>query len=462
MQIPNNVKQILKDLQSSGYEGYVVGGAVRDYVMNIEPHDWDVATNATPEQVKSVFSKTFDSGIKHGTVTALVGDEPFEITTYRSDGLYSDGRHPDAVSFVNTIEEDLARRDFTINAMAMDINGHIIDPYGGQEDIKRGLIRCVGNPDQRFNEDALRMMRAVRFESKFDFDLEPETKQAINRNVDKLKSVSSERIREEYTKILTSQSPKKGFLDAYEVGITAVTLPEFNRMMECEQRHPSHYANVGEHSLDTVEYIRPDANLRWAMLLHDVGKPDTKGINPKNGYDSFYGHPERSEEIARGILNRLKFSNADKKEVLGLVKFHDYVPNSDYKKRVFGAKFGADFVRKLGEVKMADAEAHTPEYAVNFVETNRAFVRDVIGFIEDGTAIQPSGLKIDGNELKEIGLEGKEIGRFIRNAHRDCLAQPNMNTNELLRKRAERHIERLKQAEERTPKESPEDGIEYQ
>ena len=238
IKIPKSVTHILNKLNEHGYEGYIVGGAVRDYVMDNEPHDWDIATNAKPDQVKAIFSKTIDTGIKHGTVTAMMAGTGYEITTYRCDGKYSDGRHPDDVSFVDSIEEDLARRDFTINAMAMDAEGNIVDPFGGLDDIKKGVIRCVGNPDDRFSEDALRMMRAVRFESKLGFELEDETKKSSEHNVDKRQNVSAERIRDEFTKMLVSDNPKKGFIDAYETGLTAKVMPEFNAIMECEQNSP--------------------------------------------------------------------------------------------------------------------------------------------------------------------------------------------------------------------------------
>lgn len=449
--IPYNVCQILKTLNDNGYQGYIVGGAVRDYVMGREPHDWDIATNATPDRVKDLFDKTVDTGIKHGTVTAMVAGEGFEITTYRTDGKYSDGRHPDSIFFRNDIKDDLGRRDFTINAMAMDINGKIVDPYDGLEDIKKGVIRCVGNPDERFSEDALRMMRAVRFESKFDFELDESVRNAIKRNINKLSNVSAERVRDEFTKMLLSENPTKGFVDAYDTGITSKVLPEFDKMMECEQNVPSHYANVGIHSLDAVKSIRPDANLRWTMLLHDVGKPDTKGVNSK-GYDSFYDHPEKSAEIADNICTRLKFSNADKKEIVNLVEMHEFVAKKDSKIRYFAAKYGEDFIKKLGEVKDADVSAHVKECSYEFRAENHKFIDKALGFIKDGTAIKPKDLKINGNELKQYGITGKAIGKFMESAYLDCLGQPELNTKEMLLQRAEKHMERVRSAEAKAQK----------
>lgn len=435
--IPKSVTHILNKLNEHGYEGYIVGGAVRDYVMGNEPHDWDIATNAKPEQVKAIFSKTIDTGIKHGTVTAMMAGTGYEITTYRCDGKYSDGRHPDDVSFVDSIEEDLARRDFTINAMAMDAEGNIVDPFGGLDDIKKGVIRCVGNPDDRFSEDALRMMRAVRFESKFGFELDDETKKSIEHNADKIQNVSAERIRDEFTKMLVSDNPKKGFIDAYKTGLTARVMPEFNAIMECEQNSPWHYANAGIHTLDAVETIDADPNLRWAMLMHDMGKPVVKTQNSK-GFDSFVGHAPESKQIAKDIMTRLKFSNKDAYEISDLVGEHDTIHKRPSSTRLFAAKYGDDFLTKLGKMKEADSKAHAPEYVDELLTLHGEFISRAKGFIADGTAIKPSELRINGNELQEYGIKGKAIGEFLKDAYRDCLGQPELNNNELLRRRAER------------------------
>ena len=439
--IPRGVSHILEKLNEHGYDGYIVGGAVRDYIMGNVPHDWDIATNAKPDQVKAMFSKTIDTGIKHGTVTAMLAGTGYEITTYRCDGKYSDGRHPDDVSFVNSIEEDLARRDFTINAMAMDAEGRIVDPFGGMDDLKRGVIRCVGNPDDRFSEDALRMMRAVRFESKFGFELDDTVKSAIKRNADKIENVSAERIRDEFTKMLVSDNPKKGFVDAYETGLTAKIMPEFDALMKCEQNSPWHYDNVGIHTLDSVENIEPSVNLRWAMLLHDMGKPAVKTQNSK-GTDTFVGHAPVSKNIADNIMSRLKFSNRDSNEISQLVEEHDTIHKRPSSTRFFAAKYGDDFLVKLGKVKEADAKAHVANHVDELLAMHSEFIDRARGFIADGTAIKPSELCINGNELQEYGIKGKAIGEFLKDAYRDCLGQPDLNTNELLRKRAERVAEK--------------------
>ena len=448
IQIPKQVKQVLKTLNDNGYEGYIVGGAVRDYLMGNEPHDWDITTNATPEQTKACFAKTIDTGIKHGTVTAMLDGEGYEITTYRVDGNYSDGRHPDEVTFVGELREDLARRDFTINAIAMDIDGNIVDPFGGVDDIKSGTIRCVGNPDDRFSEDALRILRAVRFEAKFDFNLDPSVASAISRHTPNLKKIASERIRDELTKMLLSKNPTKGFEDAYKTGITKVVLPEFDAMMECGQNSPYHYTDVAHHSLDVVKGVRPDANLRWAALLHDVGKPSTKTWSEEKQRDRFIDHPEKSAEMTVDILKRLRFSNADVNYVTKLVKYHDMYLEKPSALRLFAATHGRDYIDDLMELKNADAMAHTKEVLPELLANNQALSDKIYSYFDDGSAITKKELKINGNELMSIGFRDKAIKEFIDIAYKDCLGEPSHNNNEYLTNRATRYFEKKQREEE--------------
>lgn len=440
--IPTQVMEILKTLEDNGYEAYIVGGAVRDYIIGTTPHDYDITTNARPNEIKACFKKTFDTGIEHGTVTALVDGEGYEITTYRGDGKYSDGRHPDTVEFKDNIIDDLARRDLTINAIALDSYGNIVDPFNGQSDIENGIIRCVGNPNDRFKEDALRMLRAVRFEAKLGYTLDFSVMKAIEDNAPLLCNVSAERIREEFSKMLLTPSPKKAFLDAYVSGITREVLPEFDKMMECEQNTPSHYANVGVHSLDTVEKTDMDLTLRWSALLHDVGKPITKTVNNK-GFDSFVGHAEKSVEITRDIMNRLKFSNAEKREICNLVKYHDTIITKDSKIRMFSAVHGKPFMDKLYNLQMADSRSHNKDYIQQFIDEKQGFWDKAYKFMEDGSAILPKDLKINGKEVMEYGLKGTEIGDFLSTVYQQCLGQPSLNTNEQLRHLAEKYKQRL-------------------
>ena len=426
--IPQNVKKILTILNDNGYEGYIVGGAVRDYIMGEQPHDWDIATNAKPEQVKSLFHRTIDTGIKHGTITAMLKGEGYEITTYRCDGFYSDGRHPDSIEFVSRIEDDLARRDFTINAMAMDVDGNIVDPYGGLEDIKNGVIRCVGNPDDRFSEDALRMMRALRFESKLAFELDPATRDAISRNADKIQRVSAERIHNELTKMLVSKMPKKGFIDAYETGITKYILPEFDRMMQCEQDASYHYATVGIHTLDAVENIKPDLHLRWTMFLHDVGKPDAKD----------------SKEVADKIMRRLHFTNRDRFRIDSLIENHDLILSKPNEIRKFAALCGSKYIDSLCAVKVADIKAHSSSCRDSMMREHMGFIDKCRGYLVDGTAIKKSDLKVNSYRLQDCGLKGEAIGKFLTQAYEVCLVEPELNNRETLMKMAKERVEEIK------------------
>lgn len=434
-----NAIKICAILESHGYSAYIVGGAVRDLLMGNVPKDWDIATNAKPGEIRNLFYKTIDTGIKHGTVTVVFHDETFEVTTYRLDGKYSDGRHPDTVEFTSNITDDLARRDFTINAMAMDADGKIIDPFGGRSDLDKGIIHCVGDPYKRFDEDALRMLRAVRFESQFNFQISADTKCAIKQSVDKLDSVSAERIRDELTKLLVADHPALALEDAYLLGVTKVILPEFDRMMECLHENKYHYTNVGRHCLTVVMGVPARSTLRWAALLHDVGKPDTKAYDDTKGRYRYIGHPERSVEIASTILDRLKFSNADKNHILKLIQYHDYVSDTPSKLRRFAAEMGKDFFPDFNALRYADAYAHAPEYAPYIQEKHDQMASKIQSYFDDGSAIGIHDLAITGNDLLEIGLRGKQIGDFLSRMLNECLGQPNLNNKQFLLTQAKKY-----------------------
>lgn len=439
-------------LEGQGYSAYIVGGAVRDLLMGKEPKDWDIATSAKPEEVRSIFYKTVDTGIKHGTVTVLLDDESFEVTTYRIDGNYSDSRHPDSVEFTDDIIKDLSRRDFTINAMAMDSNGNIIDPFMGRFDIMNKTIRCVGDANLRFTEDPLRILRACRFKAQlpgFIINNLP-TRFFMAVHAEALLNISSERIRDELTKILVSEDPISGFEAAYWNNVTNYILPEFNKMMACKHQNPFHYTDVGHHSLDVVKGVPARANLRWAALLHDVGKPDTKAYDEKKGRYRYIGHPEKSVEIATEILTRLKFSNADKDHILKLIKYHDFVSETPSKLRRFAAEMGKDFFEDFNALRYADAYAHTEEYAPYIQEKHDKMAEKISSYFADGSAIDVHGLKINGDELLEIGLKGKQIGDFLNIMLRECLGQPSLNNNAHLRKQAEKYRAKEERKNKRT------------
>ena len=423
-------------LEEHGYSAYIVGGAVRDLIMGREPKDWDIATSAKPQVVRNLFYKTIDTGLKHGTVTVMIDNEAFEVTTYRIDGNYSDSRHPDSVKFANMITEDLARRDFTINAMALSTKGTIIDPYYGQADIEKKRIWCVGNPADRFTEDALRMLRACRFAAQLGFEVDEYTLNIIRGFASSIKYVSEERIREELTKILVSDHPDVGLETAYDSSITKYVLPEFDRMMQCDHENPFHYTDVGHHCIDVVKGVPTRATLRWAALLHDVGKPDTKAWDESKGRFRYIGHPERSVEIATEILDRLKFSNADKGHILKLIQHHDFICETPSKLRRFAAEMGKDFFEDFYALQYADAYAHTADYAPYIQEKHDAMRKKIDGYFEDGSAIDVHGLKINGDDLIMIGLQGKQIGEFLNSMLNECLGQPSHNNKEYLVKQA--------------------------
>ena len=307
IELPRKVVLIIKNLQRHGYDAYAVGGCVRDSILNRKPEDWDITTSAKPEQVKRIFRRTVDTGIEHGTVTVLIGKDGFEVTTYRVDGLYEDGRHPKEVTFTSRLEEDLKRRDFTINAMAYNDDERLVDAFGGMRDLNYHLIRCVGDPKERFSEDALRILRAVRFSAQLAFPIEPETAEAIKSLAPNLEKISAERIQTELVKLVTSPHPDDLRI-AYETGITKVILPEFDICMTTNQNHPHHCYTVGEHILHSMCEIRPDKVLRLAMLFHDIGKPDAITTD-EHGINHFHGHPEISAAYAQKIMRRLKLDN---------------------------------------------------------------------------------------------------------------------------------------------------------
>ena len=332
IQVPEDVKYILEKLNNAGYEAYAVGGCVRDSILGRTPDDWDITTSAKPEETKALFPKTIDTGIQHGTVTVMRNHVGYEVTTYRIDGEYEDSRHPKEVIFTADLLEDLKRRDFTNNAMAYNHRieeavgeespkSGLVDAFGGIEDMENKIIRCVGNPIHRFEEDALRMMRAVRFSAQLGYEIEEETAEAIKKLANNLKNISAERIQVELVKLLVSNHPDY-LRKAYELGMTKVFFPEFDKAMEMEQNNPHHLYTVGEHMLQCLKHVRADKVLRLTMILHDIAKPETLQVG-EDGVDHFYGHPLKGEEMARGILRRLRFDNDTIGKVCKLVKYHD-------------------------------------------------------------------------------------------------------------------------------------------
>lgn len=355
MILPKNVSYIISKLEQAGFEAYAVGGCVRDTLLERKPQDWDITTSAKPLQIKELFKKTIDTGIQHGTVTVMLDHVGYEVTTYRIDGEYEDNRHPKKVEFTDNLKLDLERRDFTINAMAYNDNRGLVDEFGGIKDLKDGIIRCVGDAGQRFDEDALRMLRAVRFAGQLGFAIEEKTREAIVERADHLKNISAERIRVELTKLLVSKEAGR-IRDAYKTGMTKYFLPELDAAMQTEQKNPHHIYTVGEHSICGIELMNcffgitsdkkiydkiPENVLETAkqlaakmdkkqqtvlcmtMLLHDIAKPAVMTVDEK-GIGHFIGHPAQSEKMAKKIMRRLTFDNDSILKACRLIRFHDY------------------------------------------------------------------------------------------------------------------------------------------
>ncbi len=430
--LPEKVSFIINTLMQAGYEAYAVGGCVRDVMLNRTPMDWDITTSAKPQEVKQLFGHTIDTGILHGTVTVMLEQEGFEVTTYRIDGEYEDARHPKEVSFTSDLLEDLKRRDFTINAMAYNDTQGLVDAFDGVGDLKRGIIRCVGRATERFSEDALRMLRAVRFSAQLGFGLEAETKAAIVELAPNIAKVSAERIQMELVKLLTSNHPEE-IRTAYETGLTAVFLPEFDRMMETAQNNPHHCYSVGEHTLMALQGVEADKVLRLTMLLHDVAKPVCHTTD-ENGIDHFYGHPQKGSEMARTILRRLKFDNDTTDRVSALVRWHDDNPElSPRSIRRAISRIGMERYPALFAVKRADTLAQSMyrrEEKLKYLHDYEMLYQEVM---EKQQCLTIKQLAVTGSDLIEAGMQpGKEIGSVLKKLLELVLEDPDLNTKEKL------------------------------
>lgn len=430
--LPQQVKRIINILEENGYEGYAVGGCVRDSLLGRVPNDWDITTSASPQQVKALFGRTVDTGIQHGTVTVLMGKEGYEVTTYRVDGKYEDSRHPKEVIFTLSLEEDLKRRDFTINAMAYNDSQGLVDIFGGQRDMENKVVRCVGDAKERFTEDALRIMRAVRFSAQLGFTVEEQTAKAARRLAENLERISAERIRMELVKMLLSPHPEY-LKKAWELGITAVILPEFDRAMETPQNNSHHCYNVGEHTLAAVSNIESDRCLRLAALFHDLGKPQTRSTD-ENGVDHFYGHAEEGARIAGQILRRLKFDNDTAEKVKHYVRWHDVRPELTARSvRRAVSRVGAEAFEQLLKLKMADTLAQSPAWQPQKKEYLAGLEKLYREILEKRECLTVKELAIDGKALLLDGMkQGKEIGEVLNGLLEHVLEFPEDNSRDRL------------------------------
>jgi tRNA nucleotidyltransferase (CCA-adding enzyme) len=430
--LPEKVTYIIDTLTEQGFEAYAVGGCVRDTMLGRIPMDWDITTSAKPEQVKALFHHTIDTGIQHGTVTVMIDHEGFEVTTYRIDGEYEDARHPKEVQFTSNLLEDLKRRDFTINAMAYNDKDGLVDAFDGVGDLERGVIRCVGVAVERFTEDALRMLRAVRFAAQLGFTIEDATREAIVSLAPNIAKVSAERIQIEMVKLLTSKHPDK-LRTAYETGLTAVFLPEFDVMMRTPQNNPHHCYSVGEHTLHALMEIEPDKVARITMLLHDVAKPVCRTTDD-DGVDHFYGHPKEGSLMAKKILRRLKFDNDTTDRVCRLILCHDdNPPLQERAVRRAVCRNGVDQYPALFAVKRADTLAQSTyerEEKLQYLKEYEAVYNQIMA---EKQCLSIKELAVTGTDLIAAGMKpGKVIGETLKELLEYVLENPEANTKEKL------------------------------
>ncbi len=410
--MPDYCKTIIKSLEDNGYEAYLVGGCVRDSVMGITPHDYDITTSATPDEMLECFSnfKVIETGIKHGTLTVVIDKNQIEVTTFRIDGEYTDFRRPDSVRFSRDLKEDLSRRDFTINALAYNEKTGIVDMFGGLEDIKNEKIRCVGEPDKRFLEDALRILRALRFSSTLGFEIDKNTAKSIQKNQELIKNIAVERVFVEFKKLLCGKRVEQVLLEFRDV--FAQFIPEIKPCFDFEQKTKYHCYDVYTHIVKTVANIKADEKLRLTAFFHDIGKPQTF-FTDENGVGHFYGHNKNSSRIAKQVLKRLKADNKTIEDVATNVYIHDreVAPTEKSVKR-FLSKYSLQSFYDLLEIKKADALAHAKEYRdrTDYLQTLYDLSCKIIN---EKQCFSLKDLALDGFDLIELGYSGKCVGEAL-------------------------------------------------
>ena len=410
--IPQEVCAVLQTLERAGHEAYIVGGCVRDILMGKAPHDWDVTTSALPQETMALFDHfAIPTGLQHGTVTVRSGGLSCEVTTFRTDGDYPDHRHPAVVTFTRSLREDLARRDLTVNAMAMDVRGTLHDPFGGRADIRRRILRCVGEPERRFQEDALRILRTLRFSATLGFAIEADTHRSLRERRDDLRYVAAERVREELTKLLGGADVLRVLLEDPQV--LGVVLPEILPCVGFDQHNRHHCYDVWGHTAHAVAAAPPDPVLRWAMLLHDLGKPQCFTLDDQ-GVGHFHGHHRPSAEMAEAICRRLRFDKATAHQICTLVRYHDRpIPLTEKAIRRAMNQLGVEGLRQLCAVKRADNLAQHPDYRgrQREIDTGEA-IMDAL--LERDACFSLKQLAVNGRDMAALGLEGPAIGRMLQ------------------------------------------------
>ena len=432
-EIPDGARRILQTLNSAGHEAYLVGGCVRDLLRGVEPNDWDICTSALPEETEQCFAdrRVIETGLKHGTVTVLEDGEPYEITTYRTEGPYSDSRRPDFVRFVPNLEEDLARRDFTMNAIAMDLEGNLRDPYGGADDIKSRLIRCVGEPDQRFQEDGLRVMRALRFAAVFGYEVEEQPARAVHENRAMLDRVAAERINAELCKLLVGKNA--GDVLRQYPDVFCQFWPELGPLVALEQNNPWHCWGGWEHTIHAVEGAPADVTLRLSMLLHDIGKPACKSTDDK-GIAHFYGHPAVSARLADQMLRALKFDNKTRKRVVLLVERHDaQLPPRSHVIRRWLNRLGPEAFFQLLEVKRADSMGQASEKVRGRLTGLDEIKAKAELILAERQCLTLKDLAVNGRDVIAAGVApGPEVGLVLNGLLERVLSNEIINEREAL------------------------------
>ena len=419
--LPAPVSDLLGRLTRAGFSAYAVGGCVRDSLLGMEPHDWDICTSALPEQMQEVFSgyRTVETGLKHGTLTVIADHLPYEVTTFRIDGDYTDHRHPDSVIFVDDLTRDLARRDFTVNAMAWSPDAGLQDPFGGQQDLSAKIIRCVGEPEQRFDEDALRILRALRFAAVYDFEIESSTASALRKMAPDLKRIAGERIREELLRLLCGKAAGR-ILRAYPE-VLAEIIPEIRPMIGYDQRNHHHSYDLWEHTVRGIEGVPADPVLRLTMLLHDTGKPVVRTTDEK-GEGHYKGHPKVSEEIARRTAEALHLDNAFRDRLCTLVRHHDTPLRTENGEINTDRSF---LLRRLNKYGETDLRAlflihRSDRIATGYTTTEREDIRlkERMDALDALLAEQPcftlKDLAVNGRDLTATGLKGKAVGETLQ------------------------------------------------
>lgn len=446
--IDQTVHDIINIIEKNKEEAYIVGGCIRDMIMGKTPKDWDITTSALPGQIVDLFKetsfKTIDLSKNHGTIVLLKNGKSYEVTTFRTEKEYTDHRHPDQVEFVKALEKDLERRDFTMNALAYSESKGLVDLFHGQVDINNKIIRCVGNPMKRFNEDALRILRGIRFSSQLDFEIDNRTFEGMKKQVELIKFISMERIQNEFNKIILSNQPSKGVLQLKKVAALDFIIPELKKTYNFNQHNPNHHLDVFEHSLAVLEHTPKKLSLRLAAIFHDIGKPDTF-FKDDSGIGHFYDHEKKSLEITENILKRMKYSNEIIIKTLKIIDEHMTVYNdkfSDKAVKRLMKRIEPLSIDELVAFQIADIKATAnPEKFKHVI----ALKKRVEAIKNRKEPLSIKDLEINGNDLMNLGVpEGKEIGNILNYLFEIVLEKPEFNKENKLLSLANEYLEKQK------------------